>query len=162
MAWAGAMGKSMGAQAASAKAAPRERSQPRARVEERGGRLTDYPSERLETELIDLLLRSKHERTGSIVKGRSVGSSDGAILLEHGAKRGDLVELDLLELLILDDDDVSLALVGDGDRGDLGLEGFGCPGGGGLLVRGDGVGVLLLAGDVEVLGRLLAAVGAQS
>lgn len=158
IAWAGAMGKSMGAHAASAKATRGEGDSVNNEGDGNGGRgRTDDLGEGLEAKLGDLLLRRENDGTRAVVEVARVGGGDGSGLDEDGAEGGDLGGQDLLVLLVLDDNGVSLAGVGDGDGSDLALEGSGGPGNGSLAVRLEGEFVLVLAGDLVLAGRLLSA-----
>lgn len=123
--------------------------------------LTDDASEGGEAELVDLGLVSENQRTRTIVQVTRVGSSDGSILSEHGPQARDLGRDDLLVLLILGDDGISLAGVGEGDGSDLGGEGAGGPSGGGFGVGGEGEGVLVFAGDGVLAGGLIGAGGGE-
>lgn len=133
MALAGAMGKSMGAQAASAKAVSGKSRVSQAKSKHAGNQLTDDPGERLQSVLVYLGLGSKYKGTSSIVQVTSIGSSDCSILDEDRLQSSDLVGHDLLELLILNDNSLSLS-INNGDRGDFSLESSGCPSCGGTTV----------------------------
>ncbi len=101
--------------------------------------------------------RHQHHGGGAVVDARGVAGGDGAGLVEGRAQLRQAVEGGAVaDVLVLGDDGVALlALDGDGD--DLVLELAGLLGGLGLVLRGDGELVLILARDLplarDVLGR---------
>ena len=105
----------------------------------------------LDTELLKLALRDEDNSGSTVVDGRSVGGSDGAVGDEDSAGSLELVDVQVLDLLVLVDGDSRLAAAtADLDRSDLGEE----TGGGrglSLLVGVDGILVLLLTGDAVLL-----------
>ena len=87
-----------------------------------------------------------------------VGRGDGAVLVEGRPQLGDAVERGAVaDVLVLGDDDIALPGL-DGDGGDLVLELAGLLRRLGLVLRGDGELVLILARDLplsrDVLGRV--------
>lgn len=106
-------------------------------------------------------MRRENERTRTIIQITRIGGGDGSRLLEHGFQRFDLVGSNLLVLLILDDDGISLSSVDNGDGGNLGGESSRGPGGGRSAVRLESVVILLLSRDFVSLGRLLSTVVMQ-
>ena len=113
--------------------------------------------ERLGTDPLRLVSAGEDNSTGAVVEGRGVGSSHSSVLVERRSEGGELFELDVLVLLVLGDDDLTLA-VGKGDGGNLVGKRVGLPCLSGAAVRLDSVGVLGLTGDVLLLGRVLGAV----
>lgn len=102
-------------------------------------------------------LGSENEGRGAVGEGRGVGSGDCAVLLEGGAERAHLGRVDGLVLLVDGDDGGALA-GGDAEGLNLGVEGFGVPGGLCAAVGLEGVLILLLAGDAELLCGVFGAV----
>lgn len=113
--------------------------------------------ERLDVHLLHLGGRSEHNGRGTIVERRRVGSGNGTVLVKHGSKRRDLFELDVFVFFILRNDHIAL-LVREGDGCDFVGESVGFPRLGGSAVGFNRKGILLLAGDRELLGRVLGTV----
>ena len=109
--------------------------------------------------LLRLLERHQHDGGGAVIDAAGVGRGDGAVLVESGPQLGDRVEgcavLDVLVLGRRPSRPCCLLMV-TGD--DLVLELAGLLGGLGLVLRGNGEAVLLLARDLplarDVLGRV--------
>lgn len=99
-----------------------------------------------------------HNSAGTVIEGRGIGSGDCALRIERGLQGGDLVELSLLELFVfLEQDWVTLLL--RQRHGDDFVDKLAVLGGlSGSLVDLNGVLVLLLTSDVELLGSLITAV----
>ena len=119
--------------------------------------LTNDLGQRLETKLLRLRIRGENDGRGTVVDAGCVGGGDGAVLEEDGLEGRHLVEDDLLVLLILLDDGLALPVL-DGDGCKLGVEGTSGPSLGGAFVRFDGMRVLVLTGNVVLLGRVLSTV----
>jgi hypothetical protein len=100
-----------------------------------------------------------HQGGGAVVDRAAGGRGDGAVFLERGFERGDLVQLDLAGAFVNRDHDLARAAL-DRDRRDLGREGAGLGGGLGALHAGGGESVLLGAGEA-VLGGAVFAEGAH-
>lgn len=114
--------------------------------------------EGLQAELVGLGAGHEDKGRGTIVQGRGVGGSDSAVcLLEDGLQAGDLVKLDILVLLILGKGLVA-PLVLDGDGDDLVGKDTVLPSLGSASVRLDSMGILLLTGNLELVGGVLSAV----
>lgn len=110
-------------------------------------KLTNDTSEGGEVEFVHLGLVSEHQSRSSIIQVGSISRRHGPILSKDGLQARDLGGQDLLVLLILGDDGISLARVRESDGRDLGGESTGRPGGSGFRVGGESEGVLVLAGD---------------
>ena len=160
IALAGAMGKSIGAHAASEKAvvfAPVVSSCALGDGKRGRGR-TDDSSERSQSVLSDLLLRSENNSRSTIVEITSIRRSDRSILPEDRLQSPNFISLDFLVFLVLGNDGISLSSINDSDRSDLGGEMSGGPGGGGSSVGFDSVVVLLFSSDFVLLCRLFSTV----
>ena len=110
----------------------------------------------LEAELLELGLGDEDDGGGAVVDGGGVGGGDGAVRLEGGPHGLELGLVEVLDLVVAVDDDVGLAAAARHLDGDDLLEEAGLGGGLGLLVRVDGVVVLVLAGEAVVRGAELA------
>jgi hypothetical protein len=113
-----------------------------------------------QTLLLRVGARGDHERSGAVVEGGAIARRDrAAVLLEGGAQLRELLDAGVAPrpFVLADDEGVALAL-GDGDGHELRVEVARVLGGGGLLMGGEGEGVLVLARDGvlrhEVLRRL--------
>lgn len=98
-----------------------------------------------------------HTKGTSALDGASISSRNGAIFVKDGTKARNFVKLDVLDLFVFLED--GLAATGlDGDGSNLLFKGARLPRFGRTPIRLDGVGILLLPGDVHVLDRVFGAV----
>ena len=114
---------------------------------------------RVLAELLRERLVADDKSTGTIVEGGGVGGSHGtgAITDEGRLEGGNLLKLDIVVALI-DLDDLVALLAGNGDGNNFLSELAGSPSLLGALVRLDGIIVLLLTRNLELLGGVLGAV----
>src|SRR5690606_3316560 len=106
------------------------------------------PRQRRESARLRLAFAHQHHGGRAVIDARRVARGHRAVLLERRLEARDGVDRDTLaDILVLIDDRVALA-AGDRHRRDLVLEPAGLPGRLGLVLRGDGETVLLLARDL--------------
>src|SRR5207302_5776382 len=79
------------------------------------------PRERLDAALLRLVAGHQHQRGAAVVDRRRVARGDGAVLLERGAQRRQLLDRALARLLVAVDHRLA-ATTGHADRDDLRLE----------------------------------------
>lgn len=148
------MGKSMGAQAASAKAGDKVSKSFVYKIDRKH---TDDLRQGLTAQLIGLRFASKDHCTGPVVERRGIGSCHCSVLVEHRAQRRNFVKLDVLVLFVLRHSHITF-LVLDCDGHNFVLERTCFPCVGCALVRFNCVVVLVLSGDLQFLGSVFCTV----